>query len=188
MNEFEKDITQYWTEEFPISCSFLWSPEEAHKIPIEHKDQIHFLNKKGTKLINEYIDNSKMTKGLPFEPFIHYFKTINEFKITENCGNEIMKWLYEKGIPFSKYVFVDSDRSNQSIMLTWKMVIKYWEGLFFSDDLIIFDSSLEWGLFYSHNDELFFGKKVIFDREAEEQKMIELNKTIAGINIPETSN
>lgn len=181
MNDFEKHITQYWTKEFPDVWSFLWSAEEAEKISTEHKDQIHFLNENGTKLINEFLDSSKMTQGLPYEPFKKYFKTIDEFRVTENCDSEIKKWLYDKGIPFSKYVFIDCDRSGQSVMLTWKMVIKYWQGIFFADDIVIFDSSLEWGIFYYHESELYFGTDVIFDRKAEEQKTIELNELIKKI-------
>lgn len=165
MNDFEKSIIQYWTDEFPEVWSFLLSPEKARKIPTGHKDQIHFLNEKGTNLISEFLDSSKMTQGFPFEPFKNYFKKVDKFGITENRQNEIKKWLYSKGIPFSKYVFIDSDRSGQSVMLTWKMVIKYWEGIFFVDDLIIFDGSLEWGLFYYHEDEIYFGTDKIFDKK-----------------------
>lgn len=181
MNDFEKNMTQYWTGEFPKVWSFLWSPEEANKIPVEHKDQIHFLNDKGTRIINEILDSSKMTKGLPIEPFKNFFQKIDEFKVTENCEKDIKKWLHNKGIPFSKYVFVDSEMSGQTVMLTWKMVIKYWEGLFFADDIVIFDSSLEWGLFYYHESQLYFGSEVIFDRKLEEQKTIELNEMIKKI-------
>jgi hypothetical protein len=56
------------------------------------------------------------------------------------------------------------------------MVVKYWEGLFFSDDIIIFDETLNWGLFYFHEDKLFFGNEKIYDKEFEYQKTIELNE------------
>ena len=62
-----------------------------------------------------------------------------------------------------------------------KYVIKYWKGLFFADDLVLFDSSLEWGLFYHHEDELYFGTEIVFDRKGEEQKLIELNEIINKI-------
>ena len=160
MNEFDKNIIQF-REDFPKKWSFLWSPEEASKIPLEHKDQIHFLKKKGTELINEYLYRSNMTKGLPFQPFQNHFKIIEMFRVSQNCDKEIKKWLYSKGIPFSKFVYVDSERSGQSVMLTWKMVVKYWEGMFFAHDLVIFDSSLTWGLFYYHDDRLYFGSGLI---------------------------
>ena len=141
-------------------------------------------NNEGTKLLNEWLDSSKMlfgcdlTKydGKNWHPFSNeYFEIIERFTITENSGKEIKKWLFNRGIPFSKYVFIDSERSGKSVMLTWKMVIKYWEGLFFADDLIIVDSSLDWGLFYFHESELYFGKNVKFDREKEGLKTMELN-------------
>ena len=53
MNLFEKKMIDFWESEFPDTWSFLWSPEEAEAISIEHKDQIHFLNNEGTKLLNE---------------------------------------------------------------------------------------------------------------------------------------
>ena len=177
MNDFQKDIIKYWTD-FPKVWTFLWSPEEALEIPTEHKDQIHFLNEEGSEFIKKYLESSKMTKGLPDFPFKEYFKKIDEFKITEDCEEKIKKWLYNRGIPFSKYVFIDSDQSGQSVMLIWKMVIKYWEGIFFAEDLMIFDDSLKWGLFYYHESEVYFGSEIIFDRLAEEQKTIELNKLI----------
>lgn len=167
MNQFEKKMTDFWESDFPATWSFLWSPEEAEAISTEHKDQIHFLNKDGTKLLNKWMDGSQMLLGCDltkydgkhWHPFNdEYFELIDRFTITENTRKELKKWLYNREIPFSKYVFVDSDSSGHSLMLTWKMVLKYWEGLFFADDLLIVDSSLNWGLFYFHENELYFGR------------------------------
>ncbi|WP_421753227.1 hypothetical protein [Croceimicrobium sp.] len=182
MKDFEKQMTQYWMKEFPSVWSFLGSPEEAGKIPTEHKDQIHFLNDRGTELIEQFLESSKMTKGFPFKPFIDYFKRIDDFRITENCDTEIKKWLYNKGIPFSKYVFIDYDRSGHALMLTWKMILKYWEGIFFAEDILIFDSALQWGLFYYHGDQLWFGSEVIFKPKAEVQRTIEMNEILKSLS------
>ncbi|MBL1279137.1 MAG: hypothetical protein COA33_002645 [Fluviicola sp.] len=178
MNEFEKNISKYWTGKLPKSWSFLDSIEDANNIPTEHKDQIHFLNEEGSELIRNLLIHSKMTGNIPLQPFKNYFKVVKRFSVTENCSNTIKKWLYNTGIPFSKYVLIDSDRSGSAVILTWKMVIKYWEGIFFSEDVMIFDSTFEWGLFYFHHDELYFGNQIIFDRKVEEEKMIQLNEFI----------
>ena len=103
-----------------------------------------------------------------------YFKTIKEFEITKNCEKEIKKWLYNLPIPFDKFVYIDSERSGEAVMLTWKMVIKYWEGIFFADDLIIFDKTLNWGLFYFHEDYLYYGTDKIYDKDFEYEKTKEL--------------
>ena len=175
MNEFENLLSKY-SSEFPKTWSFLWSPEEAEQIPNEHKDQIHFLNEEGTKLLDTYLDSTKITRGLPYSPFKDYFKKIDTFTVTEQCDSEIKKWLYKRGIPFSHYVFISSDRSGYSVMLTWKMVIKYWEGIFFSEDLIIFDTSLNWGLFYYHESQLYYGEQNIFDSISEGEITMQLNQ------------
>jgi hypothetical protein len=170
------NIKSYATE-LPKTRSFLWMPEDADKLSQEHKDQIFFLNEEASAFIRNYINNSKMYTGPLWKPFNEkYFKTIEEFEVTENCENEIKKWLYSKPIPFDKMVYVYGDPCGQEIALTWKMVIKYWEGLFFADDLIIFDESLNWGLFYFHEDRLFFGSDKIFDKEFEYEKTLELAK------------
>lgn len=175
MINFE-NIKTYSTD-FPKTWNFLWSPEEASEIPKEHKDQIFFLNKEASSFLRNYIKSSKMISGPLWQPFNeNYFNTIREFEVTENCEKEIKKWLYNKTISFDKLVFIDSERSGQSVALTWKMIIKYWEGLFFADDLIIFDETLNWGLFYFHEEILYFGNEKIYDKNLEYEKTKEINE------------
>ena len=171
------DNIKTYSTDFPKTWSFLWSPEEASKIHQEHKDQIFFLNNEASEFIRNYFNSSKMVTGPSWKPFNErYFKTIQEFVVTESSEKEIKKWLYNKPIPFDKFVFIYGDRSGQEIVLTWKMVVKYWEGLFFADDLIIFDETLNWGLFYFHEDRLYYGTDKIYDKEFEYEKTRELNE------------
>ncbi|NEQ48716.1 MAG: hypothetical protein F6K11_01095 [Leptolyngbya sp. SIO3F4] len=164
------------TTDLPDTWTFLWSPEEAKAIPNEHKDQIHFLNDQGTKVVNDFLRGSKMINGIPSNPINpDYFKSVDSFWGFEP---QIKKWLYNKGIPFDKYVFVDQDKSGQAVMLTWKMVIKYCRGLFFSEDVVVFDQSLNWVLYYWHSDRLFFAEDPIFDRDKEYQKTLEVNEIL----------
>jgi hypothetical protein len=173
------------TTDYPKVWTFLGSPEDASNISPEHRDQIHFLDSTATKLINTYLGTSCMLEGLdPYKydgkswsPFRkNYFRSTDEFLVSDNCDSQIRKWLFDKGVPFDKYVFIDLDKSGQSVMLTWKMVIKYWEGLFFADDLTIFDETLNWGLFYFHEDHLYYGQTRIFDPEGKVREMSELNE------------
>lgn len=169
------NIRNYATE-FPDTWSFLGSPDEAGTISQEHQDQIFFLDKEAGEFLRNYIDSSKMMTGPVWKPFNEkYFKTVDEFTLTQNCESALKKWLYNRHIPFDKIVYIDSDRSGQSVALTWKMVIKYCNGLFFADDLFIFDETLNWGLFYFHEDKLFYGTEKIYDQEFEYEKARELN-------------
>ena len=77
MNVLEENLAEFKTN-FPKSWSFLWSPEEAEKISEEHKDQIHFLNKKGTEIVKEYLNSSKMlaySTGTDWSPFTSNLRT-----------------------------------------------------------------------------------------------------------------
>ncbi len=171
------DNIKEFSTAFPASWSFLYSPEEASTIPEVHKDQIFFLNKEASSFLRNYLESSKIVTGPVWQPFNEqYFKTIKEFKITGISDKDIKKWLYNLGIPFDRFVFLDWDKSGQAVMLTWKMVIKYREGLFFADDITIFDKSLNWALFYFHEDKLFFGTDKIYDAEFEYEKAIAANE------------
>lgn len=170
------NIKEYATD-FPEVWSFLWSPEEAAEVSEEHRDQIYFLNSDAKEFLDSYIGSSKMLRGTAWKPFNeNYFQKVEEFEVTDNCENSLKKWLYSKPIPFDKFVYIDNDRSGQAVTMTWKMVIKYCEGLFFADDLVIFDETLNWGLYYFHEDVIYFGTDKIYDKELEYQKTIELNE------------
>lgn len=145
---------------FPNTWSFLWSPEEAAKIPEEHKAQIHFLNDEAKAFLVTFIqDNNILSPNLsqPLNP--QAFDKIEDYDIDEMSAHEIRKWLQSKPIAADSYVYIDAERSGQAVALTWKMVQTYFEGLFFSEDLLIFDQSLDWALFYHHDDYVSFGQK-----------------------------
>jgi hypothetical protein len=178
------NLKEYATD-FPTRWSFLGSPEDAAAIPPAHKDQIHFLSEEASRCVGRFLYASRMLDGLnpygydgctwiPFRK--NYFRQVDDCMITLNGDQKIKKWLYNRGIPFGKEVILDADISGRAVVLTWKMVIKYWEGLFFADDLVIFDETLNWGLFYFHESHLYFGKNRIFNMEEEYVKMAELNE------------
>lgn len=180
MNVFENRMKDYWIDRPEGIWTFLGDPKEAEAMPNEHKDQIHFLSKEGDEIIGKLIDNSRMLFDwwkdveeikVPFNR--EYFETFEEFFISVDAKS-LKKWLFERGIPFSKYVFLYGD---DSAMLTWKMVIKYSEDMFFAHDFIIIDSSLEWALFYIHG-RVYFGKDVIFDRDKHGEQVYKINQII----------
>jgi hypothetical protein len=92
------NIKSYSTD-FPKTWSFLWSQEEADEISQEDKDRIFFLDNEAGEFVRNYMNSSKMVTGPPWKPFNErYFKTVQEFEVTENCEKEIKKWLYNKPV------------------------------------------------------------------------------------------
>jgi len=84
-----------------------------------------------------------------------HFNEFNEFSFGEN--QQVKKWLYERGIPFDSKVFWVT-QPEWGLILTWKMLIKFSDRIFFATDEIIWDKTLNWCLIYDHNDIFYFGK------------------------------
>jgi hypothetical protein len=82
--------------------------------------------------------------------------------IDPEAVRRVRKWLFQRGIPFSHRVFL-SWSSTEAAVTTWKMVVRYWDDLWYpaSDDLVVFDSSLSWALFFWHEEEAFFASRPI---------------------------
>ncbi len=64
--------------------------------------------------------------------------------------------MYERGLPFEKYVFL-SYSPDEAIIVPWKILIKYFDVFYYSDDLTIIDETLQWALLFYHEDEIYFG-------------------------------
>ena len=88
----------------------------------------------------------------------------------------LKKWLYKRGISFGTWVFVLENSNDQAILTTWKMVVKYSSELFIMPDMMVFDRTLNWCLFYFHEGKLFFGKDNIYDATDDYKTMEEHNE------------
>lgn len=51
------------------------------------------------------------------------------------------------------------------------MVVKYSPSIFFHSDVTIFDSTLDWCLFYFHEEECFFGRCKTYDPTDDYKRM-----------------
>jgi hypothetical protein len=79
-------------------------------------------------------------------------------RILDGNETEIKKWLYHRGLPFDKPVFLSWDEKD-AMIVPWKLLIKYFDSFYYggSDDLTIIDQSLNWALLFFHEDEIYFG-------------------------------
>jgi hypothetical protein len=103
---------------------------------------------------------------------------VEEFSFGENLENEVKKWLYRRGIPFRNKVFICFQPSS-GLVTTWKMIIHYSCDMFFGHDLTVWDKTINWGLYFDHNDIFRFGRNRVYDGQDEQRK---LNELIAEIN------
>lgn len=172
-------LPEYRTEVPPRS--FLGTYEQGIALSPAHQAQIHFLTPEATAFIQAYLNTSHMFAGGPLpanpaSPFRQgYFKQIEH--LPSYANQSLKKWLYRRGIPFGKYVlfYVDTkSTSRQVVLLTWKMVLKYADGLFGPEEQLLFNPTLNCGLFYDPKNGFSFGRDKVLDNEVEYQKMTEL--------------
>lgn len=146
-------------------ANWIFTEENEQLASDEHKDQIFPLTEQAAKFLWEF----DMQLGI--ECSAKYFKTITTFDSSSIDQATIKKYLYNLGIPFSQKVFI-AMQPHLGFVLTWKMVIKYSHNLFFADDQVVRDRTLNWALQFHHDGEFTFGKDNIFDAE----KKIQNNK------------
>lgn len=150
--------------EFTLKWRF--TEEEYDYLPEQHLNELKPLNKAGAEFLSDYIHDCKIHSELPFRNGL--FRKLDKAKILENNHKGITKWLYLRAIPFDKEVYLSWD-GNSGMITKWKFVVKYWDSIFYggSDDLTVFDQSLEWTLLFFHEDEIHFGTNKDYEPKAE---------------------
>jgi hypothetical protein len=147
-------------ENFQLSWRF--TDEKYDRLPDQHLDQLKPLDKAASDFLWSFISNTDLHRDIPFKT--DYFQTIDKANILDN-KSEIKKWLYQRGLPFEKNVFLSWDKEN-SMIVPWKLLIKYFDSFHYpaSDDLTVIDQSLNWALLFYNEDEIYFGTKSDFKR------------------------
>jgi hypothetical protein len=146
--------------------------EEYETLSPEYLAQIIPLNQEASLFLEQYIYKIGLPKA-------NYEKDYR-FKDTETIymSENISKWLYRRGIPFAQKVFWISDGG--SVILTWKMVIKFWQNILGEGYYeTICDKTLNWRLTsFDGWGHLEFSQNRIYNAATEGEKMAENQRTI----------
>jgi hypothetical protein len=141
-------------DEFQLKWRF--NEDKFDKLPDQHLDQLKPLDNEAAKFLWDFIARTNLHNGIPFKK--EFFRTIEKAKILDDNNQIIKKWLYNRGLPFEKDVFLSWDQTN-AMIVPWKILIKYYTSFYYSssDDLTVIDESLNWALLFYHEDEIYFG-------------------------------
>ncbi len=133
-----------------------FTDEKYECLPDHHLEQLVPLDAEASRFVWDYILNVNLFEAIPFKR--GFFRTIDKAKILEGNEKEIKKWLYQRGLPFDKYVFL-SWQPTDAMIVPWKLLIKYFDSFYHSgsDDLAVIDQSLTWALLFYHAGEIYFG-------------------------------
>ena len=125
-------------------------------LPDQHLEQLKPLDKVASHCLWNYISQTNLHSDVPFKK--DFFRTVDKTKILDGNEKEIKKWLYQRGLAFDKQVFLSWDEEN-AMIVPWKLLIKYFDSFYYpsSDDLTVFDKSLNWALLFYHEEEIYFG-------------------------------
>ena len=118
--------------------------------------EIFPFNKFASEYLSDFISNAKLHEQIPFSA--NFFKTLENIRIEENNNEEIKQWLSSRKLSLQKTVYLSWDNET-AIKTNWNTVINLWNSFFYSssDDLTIFDESLEWSILFFHENTIYWG-------------------------------
>lgn len=156
------DLQNIVRNSIPDDRAFFQSEEDYQSIPPEHKDQIKTLTPEAGKWLRELVNNTGLVDGrytnTPLTPSSYKQVDIFSYPCTD-VEATLKKWLYNRKIPFSQEVFLIDYYEDEDFCLSWKMLIKYSDAIFYGSDKVVFDKSLNWCLVQYAVDTLHFGRK-----------------------------
>lgn len=153
------DFSNIEKHTIPISefrLKWRFTEEKYNILPNIHLDQLKPLDIEAANFLSTYISKVDLHADVPFKR--NFFRTVDNIDIYEGNESEIKNWLYQRGLPFEKNVFLSWDKES-AMIVPWKILIKYFDSFYYggSDDLTVFDESLQWALMFYHEDEIYFG-------------------------------
>ena len=140
--------------EFRLKWRF--TEEKYTVLPDIHLNQLKPLDKEAALFLSTYISKVDLHAEVPFKK--DFFRTIDMINVSENNAAGVKKWLYERGLPFDKNVYL-SWSNTEAMIVPWKILIKYFDSFYYSgaDDLTVFDENIQWSLMFFHEDQIYFG-------------------------------
>jgi hypothetical protein len=73
---------------------------------------------------------------------------------------EVRRWLFGRGVPFRRTVYLLYER-DQVVQTTWRMVVRYWDAFAWSVGyaMVAVDHTLQWACCFHHEDVIVFGSR-----------------------------
>lgn len=124
----------------------------------DHLSQIKPLDNNASKFLSDYIIGTGLHQDIPFKN--GFFKGVDSIKIQDVKKEEVGKWLFDLDFPINDEIFL-SWSPTEAMIVPWKLLIQYFDDFYYlvSDDLTVFDQTLNWSLLFFHEGEIYYGKK-----------------------------
>lgn len=109
--------------------------------------------------LSKFLKESKLHNQFPFKN--DFFKEVEIIGINDLGKSLFQEWLYHKLPQHNNLVYLSWD-DDTAAMTSWELFVKYYDYFHYSgsDDLTIFDSSLNWSVVFHHASYVYFGKNI----------------------------
>lgn len=136
---------------------------EENKIPEEVEAQIIPLQPEAAQFLLDFRETQNHLNDELFKD-AQCDKQEDTFVTKKKTQEEIKRWLYQKNIPLDRKVFWVNGL-NVAFVLTWKMVIKFSDVLFFGTNEILWDKTMNWMLSFDASEVFHFEDNLMFNPE-----------------------
>ena len=136
---------------------------EENKIPEEVEAQIIPLQPEAAQFLLDFRETQNHLNNELFKD-AKCDKQEDTFVTKKKTQEEIKRWLYQKNIPLDRKVFWVNGL-NVAFVLTWKMVIKFSDVLFFGTNEILWDKTMNWVLSFDASEVFYFEDNLMFNPE-----------------------
>lgn len=126
-----------------------WVFESEVPLSAEYEDQLFALAPEAARFLRRFEESQRCLYSL------NAYQDEAEFSFDIGQEQEVKKWLYRRGIPFDQSVFWVAG-PGRAFVMSWKVMIKFWDSIFRASDEIIWDATLNWVLRYNHNQVFLF--------------------------------
>ncbi|HEY2582349.1 MAG TPA: hypothetical protein VGI43_11110 [Mucilaginibacter sp.] len=139
-----------------FSLKWRFTDENYDKLPDIHLEQLKPLDKEASLFLWNYISKAGLYDDVPFKK--NLFRTIDHLPNVLDNEKDTKKWLYKSGPAPEERIFLSYQR-DMAMIVPWKLLVEYFDSFYYpvSDDLTVFDQSLNWALLFFHEDEIYFG-------------------------------
>lgn len=133
-----------------------FEPDEINEALKSNLSLIKPLSNQASLKLSEFLKESKLHDQFPFENDL--FEEVEILGINDLEKSRFQEWLYKRQPQLDKLVYLSWD-DDTAAMTSWELFVKNYDYFHYSgsDDLTIFDLSLDWSILFHHASYVYFG-------------------------------
>ncbi|WP_104421883.1 hypothetical protein [Neolewinella xylanilytica] len=144
------------TEMSNFGLKWRFVDDNYNNLPLTVLNQLVTLNAEGAEKLSDILVKNGVHIDFPFNKRMFDQLIIYDIELEDVAG--VRRWLNGLGLNRDEPIYLHwSDKS--AMVTSWGIVIDYYDDFFYpgSDDLTIFDSSLNWAVLFFHESQIYFG-------------------------------